>query len=105
MTMLSFKQGESNYDKKEACQRGCTWMIKFSHCLNFGYRECGIVFSVQTQNGCTRCTQEEKSVNFHAFSRRVSFPFTYGKAIFRESRRLKKSKFSPRMATTVTLAN
>ena len=48
MTMLSFKQGESNYDKKEACQRGCTWTIKFSHCLNFGYRECGIVFSVQT---------------------------------------------------------
>ena len=34
MTMPSFKQVESNYGKKESCERGCSWIIKFSHCLN-----------------------------------------------------------------------
>ena len=58
MPMPSFKQVESNYSKKELCERGCSW-IKFSHCLNFGYHKYGIIFSIRTQNGCTRCTHEE----------------------------------------------
>ena len=55
MTMFSFKEVESNVGKKALCERGCSWMIKFSHCLNFGYRKYGIIFSIRTQNGCTRC--------------------------------------------------
>ena len=51
MTMLSFKEVESNYGKREPCERGCSWIIKFSHCLNFGYRKYGIIFSIPTQNG------------------------------------------------------
>ena len=35
MTMLSFKQVESNYGKKEPCERGYSWVIKFSRCLIF----------------------------------------------------------------------
>ena len=38
MTMLSFKEVQSNYDKKEPYERGCSWITKFSHCLNFRYR-------------------------------------------------------------------
>ena len=33
MTMLSFNQVESNYGKKEPCERGCGWIIKY----HFGY--------------------------------------------------------------------
>ena len=29
--MLSFKQIESTYSKKEPCEQYCTWIIKFSH--------------------------------------------------------------------------
>ena len=36
-TILSFKQVESNWGKKEPYKQGCGWIIKFSHCLNFGY--------------------------------------------------------------------
>ena len=43
MTMLSFKQDESNYGKKEHCDRGFSWIIKFSHCFHFGYRKYGII--------------------------------------------------------------
>ena len=57
MTMLSFKEVESNYVKKEPYERGCSWIIKFSHCLNFGF-----VFLIRTQNGCTRCTHEGKNL-------------------------------------------
>ena len=47
MTMSSFKKVESNYGKTEPCKRGCSWIIKFSHCLNFEYSKCGIIiFSV-----------------------------------------------------------
>ena len=64
MTMSLFKQVESNCGKKVPCERGCSWMIRFSHCLNFGYRQYGIIiFSIQTQNGCTRCMHEERKVN------------------------------------------
>ena len=38
MTMLSFKEVQSNYGKKEPYERGCSWITKFSHCLNFRYR-------------------------------------------------------------------
>ena len=30
MTISSFKQDESNYGKKELCEIGCSWIIKFS---------------------------------------------------------------------------
>ena len=43
MTMLSFKQVESNYGKKDPCEQSCSWIIKFSHCLNFGYSKHGII--------------------------------------------------------------
>ena len=62
MTMLSFKQVKSNYGKKEPCEQRCCWIIKFSHCLNLGYRKYGIIiFSIQTQNGCTLCRHKEKN--------------------------------------------
>ena len=38
MSMLPFKQVESNNDKKEPWDQGCGWIIKFSHCFNFGYQ-------------------------------------------------------------------
>ena len=43
MTMLSFKQIEPNYAKKVYCERGCGWIIKFSHCLDFGYHKYGVI--------------------------------------------------------------
>ena len=66
--MLSFKQVESNYGKKEPYERGLSWVIMFSHCLNFGYRKYGIIiFSTQTQNGCIRCTHEKKVCEVNNF--------------------------------------
>ena len=63
LTMLLFKQFQSNYGKKELNKRGCSWIIMFSHCLNFRYRKYGIIiFSIQTQDGCTHCTHEEKNL-------------------------------------------
>ena len=43
MTMPSFEQVESSHRKKEPCERGCNWIVKFCHCLNFGYRKYGII--------------------------------------------------------------
>ena len=37
MTVVSFKQAKSDYGKKEPHERGCCWIIKFSHCLNFEF--------------------------------------------------------------------
>ena len=34
-TMLLLKGIESNYSKKEPGEQGCSWMIKFSHYINF----------------------------------------------------------------------
>ena len=34
MTILSFKQFESYYGKKEHSEWGCSWFIKFSHWLD-----------------------------------------------------------------------
>ena len=63
MTMSSFKQVESNYGKKEPCERGCSWIIKFSHCLNFEYCKYSIIiFSIRTQNSCTRSMHKEKNL-------------------------------------------
>ena len=67
MTMLSFKQVEFNYGKKEPWERGCSWIIK-SYCLNFGYRKYGIIiFSIRTQNDCIRCMHEEKICEVNNF--------------------------------------
>ena len=60
MTMLWFKQVEFNYRKQESCEQGCSWIVKFSHCLHFQYHIYGIIFSIRTQNGCSNCTDEEK---------------------------------------------
>ena len=62
MTMPSFKQVESNYSKKEPCKPGCSWIIKFCHCFDFGYYRCGIIFSIWTQNEFTHCMDEEKNL-------------------------------------------
>ena len=54
--MLCFKQVESNYDQKEPCQQDFSW-IKFSHCLNFGYRKYGIFqfeFKMPVHTTCTK---------------------------------------------------
>ena len=45
--MLSFKHVEFNHHgKRDPCERDCTWIIKFSDCLNFGYRKYVIIFSI-----------------------------------------------------------
>ena len=62
MTMPSFKQVESNCSKKEPCEWGCSWIIKFCHCLDFGYHKCGVIFLIRTQSGCTLCMHEEKNL-------------------------------------------
>ena len=69
ITVPSFKQVESNYCKKEPWEWGCSWIIKFFHCLNFGYYKCGIiVFSIRTQNSCTHCKcKEKKSAKWSIF--------------------------------------
>ena len=36
MTILSFKQVESNYGKKEPCKQVISYVIMFSHCLIYG---------------------------------------------------------------------
>ena len=64
MTMPSFKQVESNYGKKGPCKQGFSWIIKFSHCLNFGYDKHGVIiflfeFQMTVDAACTK----KKSVN------------------------------------------
>ena len=62
--MLSLKQVESNHGKREPANRVAIGLFEFqSHCLNFRYCKYGIIiFSIQTQNGCISCTQEEKNL-------------------------------------------
>ena len=55
-------QLESIYGKKEPCKQGCSWIIKFSYCLNFRYHKY-IIFLIRTQNGCTHCMHEEKNLS------------------------------------------
>ena len=55
-------QLESIYGKKEPCKQGCSWIIKFSYCLNFRYHKY-IIFLIQTQNGSTHCMHEEKNLS------------------------------------------
>ena len=64
MTMLSFKQVESNHGKRDPCKRGCSWIIKFSQSLNFRYRKYVIMISsIRSQNGCTHHMKEGKHLN------------------------------------------
>ena len=42
--MLWFKQVEFNYSKKELWEQSFSWIIKFSHCLNFEYHKYRIIF-------------------------------------------------------------
>ena len=50
MTMPSFEQVESSHRKEEPCERGCNWIVKFCHCLNFGYRKYVIIILYSRQN-------------------------------------------------------
>ena len=64
MTMPSFKQVESNYGKKGPCKQGCSWIIKFSHCLNFGYdKHSIIIFLFEFQMTVDAARTKKKSVN------------------------------------------
>ena len=64
----AIEQIESNHGKREHWKWGCSWIIKFSHLLNFGYHKYVIIFSIQTQNGCTCHMQEGKIwTTFHTF--------------------------------------
>ena len=68
MTTPSFKQVESIYSKKEPYKRGCSWITRFSHCLNFGYSKHGItIFSIQTQNGCIHSSTKKKICKVNNF--------------------------------------
>ena len=63
MTMLSFKQVESNYGKKEYCKRGCSWIIKFSHYLNFGHFYYGIIiFSIKLKMAVDAALTKKKNL-------------------------------------------
>ena len=64
MTMLSLNQVEVKYGKKEPCERGYSWIIRFSHCLNFGYHKYFFffLFSIRNQNGSTCCAYEENNL-------------------------------------------
>ena len=67
MTMLSFKQVESNYYQREPCERGCSWIIKFSHCLNFGYRQYGVFFQFKLKMAVHAARMKEKMCQVNSF--------------------------------------
>ena len=46
-TMLSFKQVESNYGKKEHCERSCSRIVLILDALIWYY-----FFSIRTRSGC-----------------------------------------------------
>ena len=73
------KQVESNCGKKQPCERACSWIITFSHCQNFEYRKYGIIFSIRTQNGCTRRTHKENlwSEQLLILLKKVNFIFIF----------------------------
>ena len=60
MTMLSFKQVESNYGKKKPCEGGCSWIIKFFHCLNFWYGKHGIIFQFEFKKAVDAALTKKK---------------------------------------------
>ena len=60
MTILSFKQVASNYSKKEPCEQG--GLLSFLTVWILDTINMFVFFSIQTQNDCTRCTQEEKNL-------------------------------------------
>ena len=62
MTMLSFKQAESNYGKREPGEQGCSWIIEFSHCLNFRYCKHGIIFQFRLKMFVHTACSKKKSV-------------------------------------------
>ena len=76
MTMLSFKQVESNFGKKEPCERGCSWIINF---LLFEFWIPLIwyyFFNLNSKLAYTLHSRRKKSVKwttFDAFLRRVNF--------------------------------
>ena len=117
-----FKKNVCHYASKlivttvrEACERGCSWIIKFSHYLDFGYCKDGIIiFSIQIENGCTRCTHEEKNL----WSEQLLIPFLRPlywfffheelAAIFQWSRMVKSQNFCESwwcLTETMTLGN
>ena len=76
VTMPYFKPVESNYSKKEPWERGCSEIIKFSHCLNFGYCKYGIIFSILNSQWLHKLHARRKNLKwttFDTFLRRVNF--------------------------------
>ena len=79
MTMLSLNQVEFKYRKKEPCERGYSWIIRFSHCLNFGYHKYFFFFFFQF---------EIKMAVHAARTKKIIC-----EATFQRSRRLKSQNF------------
>ena len=69
MTMPSFKQVESNCGKKVSCERGCSCIIKFSYCLNFGYCKYGIInfFQCEPKIAVHTARMKKKNCEFSNF--------------------------------------
>ena len=47
MTMLSLKEVETNYGRKELSEQISSWMIRFSHSVNLEQRKYGIFFRLE----------------------------------------------------------
>ena len=81
MTMLLFKQVESNYGKKEPCERGYSWIINFLLIWILYTVNMVIFFQFEFKFGCTHCTHTKKKsvkwTTFDVFLRRVNFIFKF----------------------------
>ena len=109
MTMLSFKQVESKYDKKEPGNEVVLGLLSFLIVWILDTVTMVLLFfQFELKMAVQAALTKKKSVNFEVFARRVSFPFKYGKVILQQSRRLKNQKIFLlpwAMVTILTLAN
>ena len=101
MTILSFKQLESNYGKKEPCK--CSGLLSFLIVWIFDAVDMVLFFQFAVHAALMKkkicevndfqCFFKKGSFHFVFFSRKISFPFKCRKAIFQRFRRLKNQKF------------
>ena len=81
--MLSLKQVESNYLKKEPCNDYCcSWIIKFSYCLKYEYHKCVVLLTFKFElKIALHAAPTRKKVcevtTFDTFLRRVNFILTF----------------------------
>ena len=68
----AMKQVESNHSKTEPWKWSCSWIIKFSHCLNFRYRKLFFQFKLKMAVHVA-CKKENIWTTFETFLRRVNF--------------------------------